>query len=332
MEWAADDGRERVLNHSWGEIKNYANPYLPTYLDQIADAMTRNLGVTQVKAVGNTAAATVDGLSCNTIKVGGYDTKKTADWGDDVMYANSSYKNPIAGFSTALVPLKGDRELPELVAPAVNISSAYAPRSTASASVNFYDSQDRNGTSFAAPLVSAAAAMLMKANSVFMYAPEPLKATLMATAVNPVWNANNQAIVVPKFANGNTGSYYADDLKHGVGGLSGKGANNIVNFRDGYVDWGIIDQSDFPTNRFKKRFGFPIHQARTRIVLTWSVSYRCMFCKDDEDKIDAHAHNRVVFPDFDLFVFDVNGNAVAYSASTDNNYEIVDFISPGVPI
>jgi subtilisin family serine protease len=330
MDWAV--GRARVLNHSWGEIKYYANPHLPTYLDQIADAQCRNLAVTQVKAVGNSATQVVDGLSYNTIKVGGYDTKGTADWIDDVLYAKTTYKNPIAGYTLAGTPIISDRELPELVAPAVDISSAYAPRSTTSGTVDFYDSTGRNGTSMSAPLVAAAAALLMKEKPFLQYWPEPLKATLMATAVNPIWIANNQTLVVPKFSGGNTGVYYAGDLKHGVGGLSGLGAKEIVNFTEGFVDHGVIRQSDFPTNRYKKAFTLPIAKERTRIVLTWSASYSCMFCTGDEDKLNAHASNRVVFPDFDLFVYDLSGNAVAYSASVNNNYEVVDFVMPAAGV
>jgi hypothetical protein len=118
----------------------------------------------------------------------------------------------------------------------------------------------------------------------------------MATAVNPIWLGNNQQLVV------------------------------------GFVEYGVIQQSDFPTNRYRRAFTLPIAKERTRIVLTWSVSYSCMFCTGDEDKLNAHASNRVVFPDFDLFVYDLNGNAVAYSASVNNNYEVVDFVMPAAGV
>ena len=39
-----------------------------------------------------------------------------------------------------------------------------------------------------------------------------------------------------------------------------------------------------------------------------------------------------MFPDLDFFVFDLNGNPVAYSASINNNYEVVNFVMPAAGV
>ena len=57
----------------------------------------------------------------------------------------------------------------------------------------------------------------------------------MATAVNPIWVADNRKLVVPTSSVEMQASGSSGDLKHGVGGLSGRGAKDIVNVTEGFV-------------------------------------------------------------------------------------------------
>lgn len=341
MDWAV--ARARVLNHSYGERKFYGYPRNPTFLDQIVDVQIRDLGVTQVKAVGNAPGETADGLSYNTIHVGGYNTNGDADWSNDTEFyfttskgtpVGTQYINPIRGWSWGLTPIKGDRELPEVVAPAQNILTAAAEVQPGGGNVSWYDSQPHSGTSFAAPLVSALAALMMDQRPELQFWPEAVKAAMMATAVNSIGtplidSSGNPVVVTPDFTTGKLGDNYTKDLKHGAGGVSAIGAKDILDNYNGFLRKGTLTPADFATSyRYPVQFAMPTGGDRMRIVLSWSSSLACKTCTDDKDVNDRQPTNRAVFPDFDLFLYDNNGNPVGWSASLDNNYEIVDFKTP----
>src|SRR5262249_53751265 len=138
----------------------------------------------------------------NVITVGSFDDRGTAGWSDDVM----------SQFSTRLDPasLHSDRQKPEVAAPGENITST----STHSPWNDFTSS----GTSFAAPMGTGTAALMMRANGSLSVWPEALKAILMATAVHNIEGDDRLSDV------------------DGAGGIDAKGAADVARSISG--KWG----------------------------------------------------------------------------------------------
>lgn len=177
---AADWGA-RTINLSWGSDTNLATGGD----DRFFDEMVHNRWRTVVKSAGNRNCAatgtpdadvTSPGLAYNVITVGGLDDANTAQWSDDTMYACSSFGDPMS--------LHGDREKPELVAPAANIEMVNP--GPANLAVD-------SGTSFAAPHVTGVTALLMQQNSRLTIWPEITRAILMASATHNIEGATRQS-------------------------------------------------------------------------------------------------------------------------------------------
>ena len=177
---AADWGA-RTINLSWGSDSNLAIGAS----DRFFDEMVHNRWRTIVKSAGNRncgntggpggtpdADVTSPGLGYNVVTVGGLDDMGTAQWSDDTMYACSSFGDPTSR--------NGDREKPELVAPAANIEMVDPGPANL-----FVDS----GTSFAAPQVTGVTALLMQQNSRLTIWPEITRAILMASATHNIEGA-----------------------------------------------------------------------------------------------------------------------------------------------
>jgi subtilisin family serine protease len=170
---AADWGA-RTINLSWGSDTNLTIGAG----DRFFDEMVHNRWRTIVKSAGNRncsiagtpdADVTSPGLAYNVVTVGGLDDQGTAQWSDDTMYACSSFGDPTSR--------NGDREKPELVAPAANIEMVDPGPANL-----FVDS----GTSFAAPHVTGVTALLIQQNSRLTVWPEILRAVLMASATHNI--------------------------------------------------------------------------------------------------------------------------------------------------
>jgi serine protease AprX len=137
----------------------------------------------------------------NVIAAGGYDDKDTPDWSDDCLYVQSSWCDPASQY--------GDREKPEMVAPAASIKSTLAdgPEWVGCAlgtcipdwlcacrldlpSPVIVCKSGYWGTSFAAPIVTGMVALMIQRsrslNSALEAWPEAIKAILMATAVHNI--------------------------------------------------------------------------------------------------------------------------------------------------
>ena len=171
----------RVLNLSWGSSSGDSLDLDGT--DNFYDSKVWFDRITVTKSAGNRSPGALcplvtgdryvshPGLGYNVITVGAFNDMNTPDnLDDDRMYECSSYLNPTS--------TSGDRIKPEVVAPGVQIYST-----TTSAP---WIGNVRSGSSYAAPMVAAGAAMLMQRTGDLEDQPEAVKAILMATAWNNI--------------------------------------------------------------------------------------------------------------------------------------------------
>lgn len=255
--------------------------------DRMADWYVWQHHRTLVVATGNGVGnenVTSPAKGYNVIAVGAKDDRNTAqtenDVADDVMACWSSYVNPESPH--------GDREKPEVVA---------VGRSVTTTSVNNGWSTV-NGTSFAAPAVAGAAALMISRTPWLDRWPETVKAVIIATAK---WNAHGDARLSDR---------------DGAGGIDTTAADNtLLNYRT--ARGVVLYENDFP-----REFTMDIIAGqRIRVAITWNSHpgsgdwWRWW----EPDPLKA---------DLDLIVRSPSGTAVGTSVSWDNSYELVEFVAP----
>ncbi len=231
----------------------------------------------------------------NGLTVGATDDKGTASTADDTVADFSSWGNPTSPH--------GDRELPEISAPGVSVTSG---------------TLTGTGTSASTPMVAGTAALIEQMNPTLKSWPEAKRAILMTTATTPI----SQDIPYPKEP--------GVDYHAGVGELNSFAAaafadpGNKINPGNADVSQGydyktVTFWSDFPDGYYEgSGYRFVADAAgRVRAVLTWDSSAVCpngvQACSSDTP--DA---------DLDLIAYDSSGNQVAWSESYDNTYEFID--------
>jgi subtilisin family serine protease len=273
-----------VINLSWGgrHQNDHLNPLVPGMNDRFYDNMVINRNITIVKSAGNRACGrdgnvTSPGLAYNIITVGNFDDRNTVRWDDDVMNPCSSWRDPESW--------RKDREKPEVAAPGTNINTTtILPPWTGNAG---------SGTSFAAPMVTGVAALLIQRNSDLAVWPEAIKAIIMATAVN---NIEGRRRLSEYDGAGGIVANRADDVVRGVSGTWGGRSYSC----------GTVDPLDVATM-------YLYGGMRTRAVIAWNT-----------DPSYQHYANQPS-ADLDLQIVSPSGGVVASSHSWDNTYEIVDF-------
>lgn len=278
---AAADWGARALNLSWGRDTNL----VPGANDRFYDDMVINRFRTVVKSAGNQGGGDNDvtspGLAYNVITVGNFDDRNTANWSDDVMNSTSSWGDPKS--------TNGDREKPELAAPGTSINST----TTSSPWTGAIGS----GTSYAAPMVTGVAALLMQRHPSLEVWPEGVKAILMTTAAHNIEGSSRLS------------------EKDGAGGIFAPRAEDVAGSRQSTGGFGWDAQSytcdTEPTLDVATMYFFAGERPRATIV--W----------DQNPNYPAYASQPSA--DLDLEVIDPSGSVVAFSSSWDNTYEIVDF-------
>lgn len=234
----------------------------------------------------------------NTLSVGSHDDDATA------MAGSSVFKNPASSH--------GDRELPELSANGTGVGALGLSMS---------------GTSFSAPAVAGAAALIQSVNPTLKSWPEGCRAILLASADRNI-----------------TGGTWVEDLARKVDQSDGSGALDALmavtvaqqrRVRNASVsmsttprgwDVGSLASSHFGTDRlanFRYRVHVPPPARPVRFIYTVKVA----LAWNAKITLDAAgvATSSILTVDLDLIVRDSSGEQVAVSASFDNSYEIVEF-------
>jgi subtilisin family serine protease len=164
IEWAVQQGI-KVFNYSYGSRASADDEFWIRTLDYLADVW----GLTLVVAAGNYGpdARTVTNwaIAYNLVSVGNIDIAGTVERNDDVIHSSSSRG-----------PSPGERKKPDLSAPGTNI---WTPSHQSNGFVPF------TGTSFAAPHIAGAAALLRQAG---VRDPLAIKALLLNTTDQLTWS------------------------------------------------------------------------------------------------------------------------------------------------
>lgn len=301
--WALDQGAE-VVNISYGWCPGSTQM---DDIDRAFDYYARARGKLFVVAAGNnTAACPFDFVDSpakgwNVLSVGAYDDHNDSDWSNDEMADFSCWDNPSSP--------NGDHEKPEVVAPGVNITGIEMDGNL----------RTEGGTSFAAPQVTGLAALLIDRHWSLNFWPDANKAIIMASATHNI--------------EGSTGIPSGQDLRDGAGGINAALADTVAQTRNlSEVNpctdscwWGFYitnDASDFPVDSYLYRY-FTAHRGDfIRIAIAWWANADCASESDcNFDRLDTDLHLGIQDPDFEW----VPG---AWSASWDNNYELVEFVAP----
>jgi hypothetical protein len=274
----------RAINLSWGTTAGATAP--DNALARFYDNMVFTRDRTIVTAAGNRGFGdrllVNPALAYNAITVGSFDDQHNPTWAD-VISGFSSYKNPTTPH--------GDREKPEVAAPGSSINSTITSTP--------WTGNIGSGTSYAAPMVTGSAGLLIQRKPLLAIWPETLKAILMATAKNNV-DTNFSFPFTPgvdtKDGAGGIAIDRADDIAHGVNGNSGSqpyncAAPNLVNVATMALTSGV----------------------RTRVVTTW------------HQNPGYTSYSSQPSADLDLNIIGPGGALVAGSGSWDNNFEIVEF-------
>jgi hypothetical protein len=236
----------------------------------------------------------------NVLSVGAYDDQDDPDWMGDVMADFSDYVNPDSPHS--------DHEKPEVVAPGVNVVGIKRDGELET------DLDLNSGTSFSAPQVAGLAALLIDRNDYLVLWPEALRAILMASANHNI--------------DGPTGIPSGQDLKDGAGGINAALADSVAQtYNTSPTEpcekscwWGVpITNDNFPVDTYLYRHFHANQGEPIRIAISWWSNADCASIDDcNYSRLDTDLH---------LGVHDPDGIQVpgAWSASWDNNYELVEF-------
>lgn len=226
---------------------------------------------------------TTPGLAYNVITVGASDDKNTVPLVGDVMANYSSYKNPITSHSD-------NRLKPEVVAPGTNIMST----TLASPWIGPIGS----GTSYAAPIVTGLAALLIQRNPNLNLFPAAVKAIVLATATHRI--IYPAALARPKPSEDEIDAKFAYDVA---------GARRSI----GFFGWNAVSHSCL--------------SATTSNLATMSLTagkpVRAAIVWYQNPNYTNYANEPSA--DLDLKVLDPSGSTVVTSESFDNSYEMVRF-------
>lgn len=282
---AAADWGATIINLSLGLDTNRVPGTMDRFFDDMIINRYRTIVIAAGNAGGSGCAQGTDGdvwspaLAYNVISVGNFDDKNSVSWTGDTMNPCSSWRDPISA--------SGDREKPEVAGPGTNINST----TTASPWTGGVGS----GTSYAAPMVSGGAALLIHRNSSLGIWPEAVKAILMATAVHNVEGATRLS------------------EKDGAGAIVLDRADDVARRLSTKGNWGGVNYTCSTATTLNVTTMALTAGVKTRVVIAW----------DTDDSYGSYSTRPAA--DLDLRIRNSSGTLVASSSSFDNTYEIVEF-------
>ena len=219
------------------------------------------------------------------------------------MAADSDFENPTSAH--------GDRELPEIAANGTSVSA---------------NGQTMSGTSFAAPAVAGAAALIQSVNAVLKSWPEGCRAVLLASAGRNV-AGSTWFIDVSGRHDGADGAGALDCQSVCQTAQSRQARNNAATARG--WDIGSLVTADFDATTKYSSFRYNVRTpafggtqvCTVQVVLAWDS----IVASTSTTSVSNPPTTTTLTLDFDLFVYNSAGVQVAASASWDNSYEIVTF-------
>ncbi|MFD3164166.1 S8 family serine peptidase [Herpetosiphon sp. NSE202] len=295
LDWIFDQGAH-VANIS---LSDEGSNQL-TLSDRLVDYVARTRNKLVVVSAGNNAGYVGSpSKAYNVLSVGAFLDTNTVPWRDDRMWwdtatRGSAFRNPQSSAN--------DREKPEVVAVG-NITTLVDENTPAS----------DTGTSLSAPQVAGLATLLLNMNANLSQWPEVTKAIIMAASAH---NIEGDAFIP---------SIHETDYRDGAGALIGTLARDMALnqgtqgnwFPCTYSCWWGISASntELPVGATTGGRIWADPGQRVRIVVSWWANATPAFHYGLET-------------DFDLVIRGPNDSIVALSKSTDNNYEMVDFLAP----
>lgn len=307
LEWAVTDRRCTVINQSFHRPSG-ATLAVRSFDDFLKDYLVLHFPFpTIVQAAGNYWKGDPDDInppSNEFVNHKGYNSLSVGSHNDtaDAMDGGSVFRNPTTPH--------GDRELPEICA---NGTAVTCVGITAT------------GSSLASPAVAGSVALLQQIEPVLASWPEGNRALLLAGARNVVgrtwWREVNAGV----------------DGSDGAGALDIYESTRIVRYRvtrdnraqqRGWdVGWFRADDFDKDGNwRPVYRILVPLLFTSThvKVALAWNALVPAA-----PDPVSTVWMDSVP-TDYDLFIYNEQGELVALSATWDNSYEIAEFVgTPG---
>jgi len=298
IDWADEQGAD-IINSSYTVSSDDDDMH---ELDRVYDYRVRYTMVSMPCGAGNMEVGNhigTPGKAYNVITIGAFEDQNDSGWSNDVMRANSAYQNPKTDDGHY-----GDREKPETAAVGADIT-------VLGANGQWFVTW---GTSVATPQVSGLAALLMQRHNSLRFWPEAVKAIVMASAIH---NIEGPSIM-------RVDGY---DDKDGAGGIVADPADQIAMARGEYGStcfspcwWGqSISNSSFPVGTYRYYQFYAPADARIRVAIAWDSAPATDYATDP---LKTNLNLLIVDPD-GQYLDAVGG----YSASADNSYETVEFMS-----
>lgn len=281
MAAAIDAGTQNadLTSHSWGQSTNGQLNVHDRHIDYVV-RNSRHFHDDSAGNTGNSSYLTSPGNGFNICTVANFDDRNSCSKIGDSMSSSSSGRNPPS--------THGDREKPEVAGPGTNITSLRlaSPGSCPTGDVG-------SGTSYAAPVVGAVAALAMEAAPELIVWPETTKALLMASGLHNI-----------------EGDRRLSDLD-GTGGVSAIAV--VTSAARGRWRAHNVTSRAFGSNQtVTMSVGEIAGGSRFKGVICWDANPDSGYLTDPVDL------------DLDLELLGESGEVLATSATFDNTYEVVD--------